>query len=342
MKLGILNTSTLNETYGGVGPFLKNLDPFLNDNYEVTYYCLTGFYNKLNFIPKRLIFVFYLVINFRKLRKEDVLISHVPEGSFVVSYFKIPYVHIFHGNNNPMKGSIFWYGKYFKFIFNHFDKRILKTALIKYTVGNVYSDIKKIVNPILHDVKIKSIQNRKDFVFAGRLESMKNIDRIIKIYNKLPQKIKDENNLIIIGNGSQEKPLKNLTKVLKLENHIKFLGVVNNNKLIDICSNKKIMLMSSDYEGFPMAIAESLSVGVPVISTDVGDINRFIINNINGILLPLSYEDDEYITSVIKILDNYDIFANNAIKSATVFNAKEITLKLSSEINLAIELLKKK
>lgn len=40
-KLAILNTDDMNCNYGGVAPFIRNLDPFLQKEYEVTYYYLT-------------------------------------------------------------------------------------------------------------------------------------------------------------------------------------------------------------------------------------------------------------------------------------------------------------
>ena len=56
-RLGIVNSSTLVKSYGGIAPFIKNLDPFLQDAFDVTYIVLPDALYNIHFIPRRLIFV---------------------------------------------------------------------------------------------------------------------------------------------------------------------------------------------------------------------------------------------------------------------------------------------
>ena len=337
IKLGIINSTSLNNTYGGVAPFLKNLDPFLKEEFDVTYICLPEKFNKIDFLPKRFIFLCYLITAWIRINKQDILLSHVPEGSFIVSYSKVPLVHIFHGNTNPMEGTRFWYGKFFMSTFNFMEKRILKKAKLKFTVGKKFSTVKKILNPIYHTVSIKSIESRNGFVYAGRLESIKNIDRILRIFAMFPADFRHNNPFYIAGSGSQLVNLKNIVDDLSLNENVKFVGSLTNNDLIDFVSTKMILLMASSFEGLPMAIAEALSVGIPVISTDVGDISRVIKNNYNGLLLPIDFCDQDYIDAILSILSNYDSFASNAFLSSSIFNAKTISKELSDEMKVLID-----
>ena len=109
-RIGILNSSSIAKSYGGIAPFIKNLDPFLRKDFDLTYITLPDSLYKLSFIPHRLWYVLYLLTKTGRLKKMDMIISHVPEGSWVVSFGKVPFVHIFHGNANPMAGSRYWYG----------------------------------------------------------------------------------------------------------------------------------------------------------------------------------------------------------------------------------------
>ena len=333
IKLGIVNTTHYTTSYGGIGPFIRNLDPFLRDAFDVTYINLPDHLHNIRFIPNRLVFSLFLLFKRKSLKKYDVIFSHLPEGSYIVSFINVPLVHIFHGNHNPMSQSRFWYGKYFKRVYNSLDKRIIKKAKLLYTVGNERDNIPKILNPIFHSVSVKPTEQRSGFIFAGRLEKIKNIDRIIKVYSLLPDEIIKNHALYIAGFGTQESFLKQVTTDLKISNRVIFTGDIPNDKLVQIVSEKKILLMASSQEGLPMAIAESLSVGVPVITTITGDIPRAVKDNFNGFLLPINFDDDKYIDRINQILNNYEVFAANALQSSEMFKAENVSHSLIENIN---------
>jgi glycosyltransferase involved in cell wall biosynthesis len=336
LKLGIVNSTSLSMSYGGVAPFIKNLDPFMQKEYDVQYIYLPDYLTRINFIPRRLIFLLYLLGKGRQLRKCDIILSHVPEGSYVVSFGSVPFIHVFHGNFNPMSQSRYWYGRYFMSVFERMEKRVIRKASLMYTVGTERKGIPKIFNPIHHSVEIKSNHLRSGFIFSGRLEKIKNIDRLIRIYAKLPENTRNENPFFIAGIGTQESLLRKLASLLGMENQIHFLGNLKNEEMVSTDSSKKILTMASTQEGMPMAIAEALSVGIPVISTDTGDIARIIKSNENGFLLPLSFDDEEYIRCVHDILNDYDRFAENALKSAEIFRSEKVADGLIHDINSII------
>ena len=118
-----------------------------------------------------------------------------------------------------------------------------------------------------------------------------------------------------------------------LSEYVEFLGSVPNKEIPEVDSSKKILLMASSHEGLPTAIAEALSVGVPVVSTDIGDIKLVIKNNENGFLLPLDFKDEEYIEAIQMILNDYDRFAKAAKESSSVFEAEKITNQVIDDIN---------
>jgi glycosyltransferase involved in cell wall biosynthesis len=231
-----------------------------------------------------------------------------------------------------MSQSRYAYGKYFIPLFEAMERRIIRKASLMYTVGAERPGIPKILNPVYHSVKIKPYAERSGFIFSGRLEKIKNIDKIIRVYAKLDASIQRENPLYIAGMGTQETALKELAASLPVQGKIIFLGNLKNDDLIEADSSKRILLMASSQEGFPMAIAEALSVAVPVISTDTGDISRFLKSNENGFLLPIAFDDEEYIKSIETILGDYDRFSKNALASASVFKAEEVAGGLRRDI----------
>ena len=327
----------MKKSYGGIAPFIKNLDPFMQEAYDVNYIVLPEYLSRISIIPQRLIYLLYMLGKKRQLKRFDFILSHTPEGSYVVSFCKVPFIHIFHGNSNPMSRSRYWYGKYFSSVYEMIDKRIRRKASRMYTVGMEKQGISKIFNPVLHTVKIKDKSGRSGFIFSGRLENVKNIDRLIRMYAKLPAAVQNENLFYIAGTGTLESALKKQVLSLGLKNKIIFLGELKNEDMVEANSTKKILLMASSLEGMPMAIAEALSVGIPVVSTDVGDIARIIHNQENGFLLPLDYEDEDYIQCINYILSDYSRYADKALVTSEVFRSEKVATALISDINQLVQ-----
>lgn len=62
------------------------------------------------------------------------------------------------------------------------------------------------------------------------------------------------------------------------------------NELVKEMSNSSALLIFSNYENFPVVINEAMSLGVVVISTNVGGISEYI-NGSNGILVKPGNEE---------------------------------------------------
>lgn len=88
-----------------------------------------------------------------------------------------------------------------------------------------------------------------------------------------------------IGAFSSRTPkLKSMVKELKLEDHITFFDHLS--EASAIIPQFDISLMTSQSEGMPQFIYESLFHRVPVVSTDVGGISEVIQHKKNGLLAP--------------------------------------------------------
>lgn len=89
---------------------------------------------------------------------------------------------------------------------------------------------------------------------------------------------------------------------------VTFLGeITNENELAGFYKQLTFLLITSEYEGFPMVIMESMAQGVIPISTDVGGISEHITNNKNGILINALDENkivDEFCYSIFQLIEN--------------------------------------
>jgi glycosyltransferase involved in cell wall biosynthesis len=86
---------------------------------------------------------------------------------------------------------------------------------------------------------------------------------------------------LIIGSGSLEKGLKEITQRNKLEDCIFFLGTRQD--LPELFSAMDIFVFPSLWEGLPLALLSAMAAGLPVITTNAGGIKDIIVNGKNGI-----------------------------------------------------------
>ncbi|RLC34368.1 hypothetical protein DRH14_03160 [Candidatus Shapirobacteria bacterium] len=111
--------------------------------------------------------------------------------------------------------------------------------------------------PIIFSQKInnkKQVRKTNHILFVGRLEPAKNLTQFIKIIKTVTRQIPNLK-VKIVGNGSQLKTLKKLSKQLQLQNHIKFISETTSPQKYYLQSS--LFLLSSNYEGFPLTILEA-------------------------------------------------------------------------------------
>ena len=334
-RLLIVNSDAKESCYGGVAPFMRNMHPYLAEAFDVEYLYPTKMKHG-SWLPNRLSTFLFFLRHKDEMKRYDFVLSHIPEASYILSFQNIPFGHIFHGNDNPMSVSRFKGAMWVSGIYDMIYRRIDRKATLRYTVGPAIHGRKKIFNPIIKQAEPRDLDERSGFVFAGRLEAMKRVDRLIAIYAQLPQEIRDGNDLYIAGSGTCEEELKETARRLGVDGKVHFVGNIPNEKMQDFDSQRKVLLMASTREGMPTAIAEALTMGLPVVSTDVGDIKLVIKNGENGYLLPVDFQDGEYIEAICKVLNNYGPMADAAQQSSAMFDARQVTQGVIDDINREI------
>src|SRR5690606_21636529 len=133
--------------------------------------------------------------------------------------------------------SKFWYGRYFRFIFNYFDRRIIRKANACFTVGENRDHTIKINQPINRKIidNIPDCPIRKDLLFVGRLEEVKQIHRIIRSFYKfITENIQNTDNLVICGEGIKEFELKRLVEELNIQRRVIFTGKCEYDEVIKL------------------------------------------------------------------------------------------------------------
>jgi len=134
-------------------------------------------------------------------------------------------------------------------------------------------------------------QNQKRFVFltVGRLVPVKNIEMQIKAIAEISRQF-HQTELRIVGDGKQRQKLEKMCYALRVTRYVKFLGWQDNLK--KFYGQTDAFLLTSNSEGWGMAVVEAAAHGLPIIMTDVGLAGEVIKNNESGIVIPVGDQAD--------------------------------------------------
>lgn len=140
--------------------------------------------------------------------------------------------------------------------------------------------------------------------FVGRLVISKGLEYLIDAISL----IKDDYNikLFIVGDGSLLNELKQKAKKNHIFNRIIFAG--ERRDIPDILSSIDIFVMPSIKEGLPNSLLEAMSMGKPVIATEIGGIPEIVKNRFNGILVP-SRDPRALATAIKELIDDSQLAA---------------------------------
>lgn len=224
------------------------------------------------------------------------------------------------------------------------NKNTKKSLIAKGSDGHKIKVVKTgtnldIFNPNLKDKK--NIQINKTYFninknikfiisYLGRLSEEKNPEAILNIAERF---INNKNIIFLLaGNGPLKEALEMKIKQKNLSN-VKLLGQQDPEKILSISD---ITLLTSIIDGSPSSVRESMAVGIPVISSDVGGISEMISNNTNGFLIdPANIE--KYYEIINKLANDQDFYKNiskSAIEYAkNNFNENVLLQKYIDELN---------
>src|SRR5262249_38646408 len=88
---------------------------------------------------------------------------------------------------------------------------------------------------------------------------------------------------LIVGDGPRREPLEHLAQELGIYDCVHLLG--SRADVPQILAASDVFALTSHNEANPVSILEAMSVGVPVVSTNVGSIREVIHDGRNGFLV---------------------------------------------------------
>jgi len=255
----------------------------------------------------------------------DMIHSHLYYGLFfkLLSFSSVPLIYTHH-NHRLGKGRHLY--PLFKRVVKSFVGISRDCTHVLEQVGA--TPVTTIYNGVsVERLQIKNYVSSTDgplsLLAVGALSPQKNFSLLVEACARLVQQNPDmvqRFHLRIAGEGPLREPLQQQIDQLGLNVTIELLG--NRSDVPLLLHDADLFVMSSDWEGLPIALLEALLTGVPVVVTDVGGCKDVVETCQAGLIVPPG--DSKAVADAIKTLVMDSVlrrrFSENAREKAQQFS----------------------
>ena len=342
---------------GGAENVLVNLVNNMNyKKYEITVQTLFDEDSQKDLLDNHINYKSFL---FHQFRGNSIILSFLPSKwlyhlivkkkyDVVVSYLEGPTAHIL--SNCPFKETkkVAWIhtafdsDKAFSVGFrskaraideyNKFDVLafVAKNALMRFQeISNTPLSKCRVVYNTIDSTKITSLADERiigfdypksgiNIISAGKIDPVKGYDRLARVHKRLLDE-GIENNIFILGVGSQQKEISAYLNENHLTNTFHFLGFKKNP--YKYISRADLFVCSSRREGFSTSVSEALILGVPVVTTLCSGMKEMLGKNDEYGIITDNNEDSLYdgIKKMIITPGMLDTYAKRANERGKMF-----------------------
>ncbi len=120
------------------------------------------------------------------------------------------------------------------------------------------------------------------FLNVGRLQEQKNIPLLLEVFAAGPAAC-EKAHLLLAGAGPLREALEARARTLNLDGKVHFLGMRPD--IPDVLNAADVFVLSSDWEGNPLAVMEAMAAGKPFVGTRVGGVPELVEDGTMGILV---------------------------------------------------------
>ncbi len=201
---------------------------------------------------------------------------------------------------------------------------VLTERALSYLPGSVKRAAQVIPNQIepLPFRRRRTGGGRPVLTAVGRLVPQKGFDLLLPAFAAVAPK-HPEWSLVIWGEGPEREKLERLRDELNLTGRVRLPGVTARHG--QWVEEADIFVLSSRYEGFPVALGEAMAAGLPVVATDCRTGPREMITNwVDGLLVPRGD-----VAALAQSLD--ELMADEALRHRLGKAAQEVAREFSPD-----------
>lgn len=136
---------------------------------------------------------------------------------------------------------------------------------------------------LLHDPQLSCEVSSRNLVCVARLAEDKGQDTLIRAVSLLVPDYPDLS-VEFIGDGIKRQEYEQLVRELNLQQHCVFVGRIDNRKVLQKMASAYALVLPSLSEAYGLVNVEAMSVGTPVVASNVGGIPDIVRDGIDGLL----------------------------------------------------------
>jgi len=152
-------------------------------------------------------------------------------------------------------------------------------------------------------------------LYAGRFSEVKNLPLLVDVFERLEER--GDWVLYLAGDGEKTEEILTSLEKRELAEQTEYFGYVDQGELSDLMNIADCFLFTSRSEGSPNVVREALACGLPVVSTNVGDLSKIVINGKNGYVV--DYNARIMRRKIEIVADNSGSFREAARETETSF-----------------------
>lgn len=323
--------------YGGGEIVSKELYDLLNDKYDFLLIKHKGHSKSRQANPdtisviRGLQFIYLSMIRIIK-NKPQILYIGLSKGlgsflrnSIVILFAKLTGKKVYgelHGMSFLFLDSTL-FRKYFFFIIKRVDKiRVLGESIKTYLEDLGYKKDIYIINNGITRPAVIAINNQinygcVNFLYLGGISKKKGFGIILSVLDTVEKEGYSNWRLNVIGewvNQSEKEEYINYLYENQLNNKVKIYGKKIEFEKWELINKNDFLLHITEFDGQPLTIIESMSMGIPTISTKVGAIPEMIIPNKTGFLIENKLHCCEVIKIILSKNIDYKLLSENCFK----------------------------
>lgn len=162
-----------------------------------------------------------------------------------------------------------WLFRTIKFVLPRFDRIVFYTPFLSEIYQKYYGvpteKIFIIPNPVFRRQPLNvALANEPTVLFAGRFVAYKNLELVIRVFDRVRQKL-GKGKLILIGEGPDKEKLEKRIQALSSARHIEIIPKLNQEELFKYICSSWLGIGPALTEFNPNFILECLSFGKPVL-----------------------------------------------------------------------------